>query len=126
MLPVAALLAGESRNATSAAWIALVLALTGAALMLLFQAVGGRVPQDIGDPLIQTVWPVWAGQDPLPSWRMKERFARNLVSLVASGWIDRLSPRWQFSQFVPLGLAQFTAIAGLWRFGCSRSDQRMT
>ena len=50
MLPVAALLAGDSRRAKAATIIALVLALAGGALMLLFQSVGGAIPPDYGRP----------------------------------------------------------------------------
>ena len=67
---------------------------------------GGRIPHDYADPLVQTVWPIWTGQVPLPGWRFGERFTRNVTSLIAPGWIDRLSPRWQLVQFLPLVLVQ--------------------
>ena len=41
--------------------LAVVLALAGGVLMLLFQGVGARIPQDIPDPLVQAVWPLWRG-----------------------------------------------------------------
>ena len=115
MLPVATLLAGDSRWTKIAAVSAFVLSLIGGAVILLFQTVGGRIPHDYTDPLIQTVWPIWAGQLPLPDWRMGERFARNLTSMVASGAVKRLSPRWQFAQVLPLVLLQALAIAALRR-----------
>jgi hypothetical protein len=132
MLPVAALLAGDSRWTTVATFVALGLALAGALVLLLFQGVGGRIPDGYKDPLVQTVWPLWTGQVPLPGWRFfttytyddhnrltevttGERFCRNLVSLPAPDWIARLTPPWQAVQFVPLLLAQGLAILGLWR-----------
>jgi hypothetical protein len=116
ILPVAALLAGNSHRATLATTIALLLALAGGALMLMFQSVGGRIQSDYADPLVQAVWPIWTGQVPLPGWRYKERFTRNLTSLVAAGSISRLPASWQFIQFLPLLLAQTLALAGLWAF----------
>ena len=84
MLPVASLLAGDSRWASAATKVVLGLALAGGALMLLFQSVGGRIPPDYGDPLVQTVWPLWTGRGPLPYWRYDgERFCRNLTALIA-------------------------------------------
>ena len=78
------------------------------------------------DPLIQTVWPVWTGQVPLPGWRYGERFARNLMSLVASGTIQRLSPRWQFAQILPLVSVQALAIFGLWKVSADRNGVRQS
>ena len=125
MLPVAALLAGDSPWANAATTVALCLALAGGALMLLFQSVGGRIPPDYGDPLVQAVWPLWTGRVPLPIWRYdNERFCRNLTSLIAPGWIDRLPASWQFMQFLPLVLLQVVAILGLWVFGTGASDRR--
>jgi hypothetical protein len=132
MLPVAAFLAGESSTAKGAAVLAVVLALAGGTVMLLFQSVDGRVPSDFHDPLAQTVWPTWTGRVPLDGWRYGERFTRNLVSSIAPAWVDRLPPRWQFIQFLPLVLAQVVAIVGLWWFiaddpgGGSRSRSNRT
>ncbi|MFI5460675.1 MAG: hypothetical protein ACHRXM_35120 [Isosphaerales bacterium] len=123
MLPVAAVLAGTSRLARVATFVALGLALAGGLVILLFQAVGGRIPPDFGDPLAQTVWPLWTGQVPLPGWRFGERFCRNLGSLVAPDWIAGLAPRRQAIQFLPLILAQVFAILGLWRYGSSDANQ---
>ena len=93
MLPVAALLSGKSRGATVATAAAVILALAGGLLMLVFQSVGGRIPQDYTDPLVQTVWPVCSGEVPLPYWRFDgERFSQNLDKLDRAG-IDRPSPR---------------------------------
>jgi len=113
MLPVAGLLAGTTRLARVATIIAMALALTGGAEMLLFQAVGGRMPQFVSDPLRDAVWPLWTTGNPLPEWRYKERFCRNLVTLIAPGTIARLDPRWQALQFLPLVLAQGLAILSL-------------
>ena len=111
MLPVSALLAGQSRLATVATAAALALVLAGGILMLIFQSVGGRIPQSFTDPLIDTVWPVFTGEVPLPAWRFNgERFGRNIVYLIAPGPIDRLPARWQFLQYVPLLLLQSAAI----------------
>jgi hypothetical protein len=113
MLPIAGLLAGNSRLARVATIIAMVLALAGGAEMLLFQAVGGRIPQDVSDPLREAVRLLWTTGDPLPWWRFRERFCRNLVTLSAKNTIARLDPRWQALQFLPLVLAQGLAILGL-------------
>ena len=117
MLPVAALLAGDSRATTGATIIAVVLGLAGAALMLLFQSVGGRIPLNYSDPLVQTVWPIWTGQVPLPGGGLDERFTRNLVSLMAPDRVARLAPGWSCVQFMPLVLVQGIAILTLFRHG---------
>jgi 4-amino-4-deoxy-L-arabinose transferase-like glycosyltransferase len=121
MLPVAAVLAGESRAATTAAVIAVILTLAGGILMLLFQSVGGRIPSPYTDPLVQAVWPVFSGEVPLQDWRYGERFAWNLVWLISPNTIDRLPTRWQFVQFLPLVALQVAAMFGLWAF---TSDKR--
>jgi 4-amino-4-deoxy-L-arabinose transferase-like glycosyltransferase len=121
MLPVAALLSGESRSAKLATTAAVVLALAGGFLMLVFQSVGGRVPQDYTDPLVQTVWKVCTGEVPLPYWRFDgERFSRNLAYLIARFSIDRLPANRQFVQFIPLALMQAVAILGLCTFARNR------
>jgi 4-amino-4-deoxy-L-arabinose transferase-like glycosyltransferase len=130
ILPVAALLAGDTRRAKAATNIALCLALAGGVLMLLFQSVGGRIPPDYpdyGDPLVQTVWPVCTGHVPLPRWRFDgERFTRNLVSLIAPTRVARLAPGWSFVQFLPLVLAQGIAILALLRIGAARAAAGLT
>ena len=125
MLPVAALLAGRSRWARVATFVALVLALAGGLgdASLSRGRTGGFRP-DFEDPLVQTVWPLWTGQAPLPGWRFGERFCRNLVSLVAPDWIAGLAPRGQAIQFLPLIVAQVFAILGLWRYGSSDANDR--
>jgi 4-amino-4-deoxy-L-arabinose transferase-like glycosyltransferase len=122
MLPVAALLAGKSRGAMAATTTAMILTMIGGATMLLFQAVGARVPQDYSDPLIQTVWPIWGGQVPLPAWCIGERFTRTIASLIAPGWTERIPAKWHFVQFLPLILAQFAASAVVWKFA-SKEDE---
>ncbi len=94
MLPIAALVSGDSALAKVASWLALALAVAGGILMLLFQGAGGRVPQDIADPLFQAVWPLWNGS-PLPGWRFDQRFCRNLTSLAAPRPLAGLNERWQ-------------------------------
>ena len=116
ILPVAALLSGDSRLSKMATCLAVGLALAGGILMLMFQGAGGRIPQDIADPLLQAVWPLWNGS-PLPWWQFDQRFCRNLTSLAAPRLLAGLSERWQAIQFLPLVLAQGIGMAGLWRFG---------
>jgi len=123
MLPVAALLAGSSRWAGLATIAALVLAVAGGVEMLLFQGVDGRIPHFISDPFLDAVWPLWTGQ-PLPGWWPGERYCRNVVALIARGWIARLSPAWQSVQFLPLMLAQVVAILGLWRFAADEPPEK--
>jgi hypothetical protein len=107
MLPVAALLATGGPKATLAA---VALALAGGVLILLFQGVGARIPQDIPDPLRQAVWPLWRG-DPVPRWATDGRFARNLVGQLGPATGARLPERWRWLQFVPLLVLQALAIA---------------
>ncbi|MBV8557505.1 MAG: hypothetical protein JO116_18235, partial [Planctomycetaceae bacterium] len=107
MLPVAALLATGGPKAT---WAAVVLALAGGVLVLLFQGVGARIPQDIPDPLGQAVWPLWRG-DPVPRWATDGRFTRNLVGWFCPETVARLPERWRWLQFVPLLVFQALAIA---------------
>jgi hypothetical protein len=114
MLPVAGLLAGNSRLAGFATFAALLLALAGGIEMLLFQGIDARIHPDVNDPLVQAAWPLWIGRTPLPRWRI-ERFCRNLVSLSAPSYFAQLDPAWQAVQFLPLVLAQTLAILGLWR-----------
>lgn len=57
----------------------LLLGLAGGGLMLLFVAVGGRIPQFYLDPLVEVVWPLWRGGT-VPGWT-GEPFARNLLSV---------------------------------------------
>ena len=99
ILPVAALLAEGWRSVTA---LAIVLAIVGGVEMLLFQGVGGRIPNGPGvfsHPLREVVWPLWRG-DPLPRWREGVRFDRTLLSATWPGvW-----------QFLPLVLGQMVAI----------------
>jgi len=114
MLPVAAIVAGSSVSARLATAIAVGLFVAGGTLMLLFQGVGARVPHAYGDPLVQIVWPIWSGQNPLHAWPIDERFCRNLLSLAAGPMIVKLPPSWQWSQFVPFLTVQALAIAVAW------------
>jgi hypothetical protein len=115
MLPVAALLATGSPWRRIATVAAMILAVAGGIEMLLYQGADGRIPHFISDPFLGAVWPLWTGQA-LPAWRENERFCPNLVALVAPGWIGRLSPSWQWAQFLPLIMAQLLATAGVCQF----------
>ncbi len=118
MLPVAALIAGDSAAARAAALLAAFLGLAGGVLMLLFQGADGRIPHDIADPLTQAVWPVWRGQAP-PGSHFHLGFCRTIVSVLAPSWIAKLEPRNEALQFLPLVLVQVVAIAALSRAYCS-------
>jgi hypothetical protein len=110
MLPVAALLARGGRPATV---VALILALAGGVLMLLFQGVGGRVPNAVTDPLLQVVWPLWRGE-PIPEgWISGRRFEPNLCALAFPGVVARLPESRKWLQFLPLVLWQLVGIAAM-------------
>jgi hypothetical protein len=121
VLPIAGSLAGDSPWSRIATVAALALAIAGGAEMVLFQGAGGRIPQDIADPLVKAVWPLWSGE-PLPAWHSKERFCRNLAVVAAPEWFARCPARWQGTQFLPLLLFQLAGILGLWRFGLDRES----
>jgi len=106
MLAVAGLLARGGRWAVGAVVPAVA---AGAVLMLMFVAVGGRVPQYYTDPLMQAVWPIWRGR-PVPGWT-GEPFARNLFGVLAPGPVGRLDPAARWLQFAPLVVAQGAAVA---------------
>jgi hypothetical protein len=117
VLPVAPLLAGNSRRAQVITTIAALLALAGGILMLLFQGAGARIPQDVASPLRDAVWPLWTGQSLRPGWWANERFCRNVISVLAPGYVAQLPPTRQAIQFLPLVIAQVIAIVGLlWSF----------
>jgi hypothetical protein len=105
MVSVAALLAVGGRGATV---VAVILAVAGGVLMLLFQGVGARIPQDFAHPLVEVVWPLWRG-DPVPLWREGARFD---TTIVAWRWPGLARSAWQF---LPLVLGQGLAIALMWR-----------
>jgi hypothetical protein len=115
VLPVGALLAGNSPGARVAATAALFLSLAGGVLMLLYQGVDGRIPADVLNPLVKGVWPLWIGKIPLPWWRYDERFACTLVSIVAPKRVAGLDSHWQAVQFLPLVVFQVLGIGWLWR-----------
>lgn len=120
-IPVAAVLAGRGRWSRLAAWTAALLALAGGALMLLFQGVGARIPQDLNLPLRDLVWPLWTGRAALPTWWTGQRFTRSVISVMAGDWVQGLPASRQAIQFLPLVLAQFLAIVGiLWTAGEGR------
>jgi hypothetical protein len=106
MLPVAALLAEGGRAATV---VVLILALGGGVVNLLFQGVGGRLPQYVADPLRGAIWPLWCGQ-PLPPWWLGDRFTRNLLAQAFPDFRRSLPASWQWIQFLPLVVFQVLAI----------------
>jgi len=112
MIPVAALLAIGGRSGMWIGGLALLLTLAGALLMLLFQGVGARLPQDVADPLIDVVVPLWRGRAELPGWWTGERFARNPARLLAGDWLRGLPVAWRWIQFLPLVI--FQAVGVVW------------
>lgn len=112
MIPVAALLAVDGRAGRWIGGLAILLTLAGAVLMLLFQGVGARLPQDVTDPLVEVVLPLWTGRAELPGWWTGERFARNPAGLIAGGWFDQLPAAWRWVQFLPLIV--FQAAGAVW------------
>jgi hypothetical protein len=114
MLAVAAALGAFERWATA---IAIALTFVGWAEMLMFQGVGGRIPDTIGRPFVDVVWPHWRG-DPVPESWPGGRFDRNLVSTFWPGVNDpkTLAPNWQWLQFLPLVAIQAVSIGGMWFF----------
>jgi hypothetical protein len=106
MLPVAAVLATGSRMAT---WVVFFLALAGGVVNLLFQGVGGRLPQYIMDPMRDAVWPLWTGR-PVPPWWLGARFTRNVFAEMFPGFVGALRPGWQWIQFLPLVVFQAVLI----------------
>lgn len=114
MIPVAAVLGTGSRVALA---VALLLAFAGGALMLLFQGVGGRLPDSLGgvpldDPLRQVVWPLWRG-DPLPGWWIGERYTRTLAGLAWDAEVARLPAGARGVQFAPLLVFQAGMLAAI-------------
>lgn len=107
MLPVAALLAIDWRPVV---WLALALTLVGGGVLFLFQGAGGRVPQNLTDPLRDLVWPRWSGK-PLPGDIPGTRFDRTVFDLVGLDFTETLPERWRWVQFAPLILVQSLLIA---------------
>ena len=89
-------------------FVAAALAIAGGILNLLFVGVGGKLPQDLLDPLVQVVWPIWSGHE-VPGWTF-EPFARNAMSWSAPSLVATLSPGMRWIQFAPLVIAQCVAI----------------
>ena len=79
LLPVAALLAVGGRATTA---LAIGLALLGAVVILMFEAVGARIPDGIARPLVDAVWPLWrGGTGRSRAGLYGNRYARNPASL---------------------------------------------
>ena len=104
MLPVAGLLASGEK------WIGRVvfgLAILGGVLMLMFVAVGARIPQYYLDPLVEVVWPLWTGKT-VADWP-GDAFARTVFSLLP-GRRSVLIEKYGGLAFAPLVIAQVVAI----------------
>ncbi len=114
MIPVAAVLAGRGRWSSLAVWLALALAIAGGALILLFQGVGARVPQDVNAPLRALVWPLWTGRTAVPTWWTGQRFTATVAAVLARDWEQRLRASRQAIQFLPLVAAQLLAIVAIY------------
>jgi hypothetical protein len=114
MVPVAALLAAGGPIGRLGSGLAVVLAVAGGILMLLFQGVGGRVIQDVTDPLFDAVFPLWIDQEPLPPWWPGSRFARNVVSVAAGEAFAGWPLSWQRLPFLLLAAVQAVAIGLAW------------
>jgi len=113
MLPVAALLAVGGRPTTA---MAVVLAMAGAVVILMFQAIGARVPDWIARPLVDAVWPVFRGDRPLPGWLDGNRYARTLASVARPDLVKKL-PAWAgWARLAPLVLFQLISIGLMLRF----------
>ncbi len=110
LLPFA-LLAVAGLLAQSAAWmlaLAIVMTTLGWLEMTFFLAVGGRIPDPIAQPLLDGVWPLWAGE-PVPGWATNGRFARTMFDLIAA----RKPPQSGPIAFVALAFAQVIVSATL-------------
>jgi len=99
LLPVASLLAVGGRPTTA---LAVGLAAAGGVVILMFQAIGARVPDAIARPLVDGVWPLLRGDRPLPDWAFGIRYACNLTSLAWPEGVQRLPVRAGWVQFLPL------------------------
>lgn len=114
MLPVAGLLA---RRGWWIDGIALSLAILGGVLMLMFVAVGARIPQYYLDPLVEVVLPLWRGET-VVNWP-GEPFARTVFSLIP-GMRSRFHAEYRGFAFMPLVIAQVLAMMVMkWRLAKS-------
>ncbi|MGO9598528.1 MAG: hypothetical protein ACLP7Q_11115 [Isosphaeraceae bacterium] len=110
MIPVAAVLAVAGPWSRAVFRLAVFLAAAGATLMLLFQGVGARVPQDVPAPLRAIVWPLWTGSTTVPRWWTGDRFTRTMMAVLAADWVKNLPESRQWRQFLPLILGQLAAL----------------
>jgi hypothetical protein len=103
-----------------------VTAAIGFVINILFQGVGGRIPESLGttspqatirlldQPLVREVWPMWRGE-PLPGWATGGRFTRTALSelrfrVVQSLW-GRSGPRESTRvELLAIALAQILAV----------------
>lgn len=91
---------------------AVMLAVGGGVVILLFQGVGAQLPQDLTDPITQIVLPHWLGE-PVAPWWIGGRFTRTIVSEGWPEWVSRLDAGSQWVQFVPLVAGQVVALLAL-------------
>ena len=110
MIPVASLLAATGRKTLM---MAVLLALAGWALMLLFQGVGGRVPHTIDDPLRDAVLPLWSGAPLDRSWVYGDRFTDTIAGAWRPEALAKLPETRRWAQFAPLVAFQAVAIGAL-------------
>ncbi len=106
MLPVAACLASGGRAVTA---IALILAVWGGVVILLFLVIGARVPDGIEEPFA-AAWSVATGSSPLPGWLFGNRFARNACSVAFPALGRSLVGGLGLLLFVPLVIFQVVAM----------------
>ena len=113
MLPIAALLASAGRWAN---WTTVLLSLVGAVEILMFVAIGARVPHEIERSFLDGVLPLCRGDRPLAPWTFGNRYASNLTTLIQPSLIKTL-PAWAgWVTVLPLVLFQTLAIALMTRF----------
>ena len=87
--------------------------IAGGVLILLFQGVGARIPQDVDAPLAGSSGR--SGQAAqLPHWWTGQRFTASVVALLARDWEQRLRASRQAVQFLPLVVAQLLAIVAIY------------
>jgi hypothetical protein len=101
-------------------WLAAFLAAAGAIMMLLYQGVGARIPQDVPAPLRSIVWPLWNGSTDVSRWWTGERFTRNATAVLAADWVKTLPESRKWCQFLPLVSCQLAALCVITRMARKR------
>jgi hypothetical protein len=110
MVPVAAVMAGTGPWSRAVFRLAAMLSAFGAILMLLYQGVGARIPQDVPTPLRSIVWPLWTGSMSVSRWWTGDRFTRTVAAVLAPDWVQSLPEGQKWRQFVPLVLCQLATL----------------